>query len=60
VSNSATAEIADAWERNGAVVRRYLFPAELGLDHDVIDVNQPKQQVDLVYPTLIALIEGDA
>jgi alpha-beta hydrolase superfamily lysophospholipase len=57
VSNSATAAVADAWARKGAAVRRFVFPAELGLDHDVIDVNQPKQRVDVVYPTLITLIE---
>lgn len=57
VSNGATAAVADAWVRNGAAVRRFIFPADLGLNHDVIDVNQPEQHVDLVYPTLIRLIE---
>lgn len=57
VSNGATAAVADAWVRNGAVVRRFVFPADLGLNHDVIDVNQPEQRVELVYPTLIELIE---
>ncbi len=38
-------------------VATYEFPASLGLPHDLIDPNQPEQQVDLVYPVLIELIE---
>lgn len=57
VSNPATEAIGDDWARNGAAVRRYTFPADLGLNHDLIDVNNPEQRVALVYPTLISLIE---
>lgn len=52
VSNAADTAVS-----NGAAVRRFVFLAALGLNHDVIDVNQPEQRVDLVYPTLITLIE---
>lgn len=58
VSNSATEAFGAAWARNGATVRSYTFPAELALDHDVIDPNHPKQRIDLVYPALIDLLEG--
>lgn len=57
VSNPATEAIGDDWARSGAAVRRYTFPADLGLNHDLIDVNNPEQHVALVYPTLITLIE---
>jgi hypothetical protein len=30
------------------------------LDHDLIEINNPSQRVDLVYPTLITLIEESA
>lgn len=58
ISNGATAAFGELWARNGASVRSYTFPAELNLDHDVIDPNHPKQRIDLVYPVLIGLIEG--
>lgn len=60
VSNPATDAIGDDWARGGATVRHYTFPADLDLDHDLIDVNNPEQRVELVNPTLIALIEGTA
>jgi hypothetical protein len=39
-------------------VTTYAFPAELGLTHDFIDPNQPGQRTAVVYPALLALIEG--
>ncbi len=57
VSNAATDAISGLWANSGAAVRTYVFSADLGLNHDVIDVNHPSQQVDLVYPILIAQIE---
>jgi alpha-beta hydrolase superfamily lysophospholipase len=57
ISNTATETFADVWRRSGASVRAYTFPAELALDHDVIDPNHPEQRVELVYPILIDLIE---
>jgi hypothetical protein len=57
VSNLATEEIGTAWARNGGTVRSFTFPADMGLNHDLIDVNNPSQRVELVYPTLIGLIE---
>lgn len=58
ISNAATEAFADVWRGSGAAVRTYAFPADLALDHDVIDPNHPEQRVELVYPVLIDLIEG--
>ena len=58
ISNSATAAFGALWARNGAIVRSFTFPADLALDHDVIDPNHPEQRIELVYPILIDLIEG--
>lgn len=59
ISNAATEAFADLWARSGAAVQAYSFPADLALDHDVIDPNHPAQRVDLVYPVLIGLLEGE-
>jgi carboxylesterase len=37
-------------------LQTYEFPAELGLDHDLIDPAHPKERIDIVYPRLIDLI----
>ncbi|HMQ29967.1 MAG TPA: alpha/beta fold hydrolase [Chloroflexaceae bacterium] len=58
VSNTATEAFAASWARQGAMVRVVAFPADLGLNHDVIDPNHPDQQVLVVYPTLVRLIEA--
>jgi hypothetical protein len=44
--------------RVGAAVRTHEFPADLGVRHDVIDPNQPYQQVERVYLELIDLLVG--
>jgi len=59
VNNGAARQVADAWEKQGARVIRYEFPAEMKLIHDLIDPQQPWQQVAVVYPKLIALAETD-
>ena len=48
--------IAD-WRAHGAAVRTSMFPASLGLQHDVIDPHHLGEQQDAVYPTLLALLE---
>jgi pimeloyl-ACP methyl ester carboxylesterase len=59
VDNAVTDRLTAAWQARGAAVQRYVFPAEQGLIHDIIDPTNPRQQVDLVYPPLVALIHGD-
>jgi alpha-beta hydrolase superfamily lysophospholipase len=56
VNNMLTAEVVRRWQRSGLKVETYEFPISLGLDHDLIDPDQPHQPVDIVYPQLIALI----
>lgn len=46
------------WRARGAAVREHRFPAELGLIHDIVDPEQEKQQVEVVYPVLLELCEG--
>jgi carboxylesterase len=57
VNNGATADVVADWRAHGARdVRTYEFPAELGLEHDMVDPGQPYQKVAAVYPKLIELI----
>jgi pimeloyl-ACP methyl ester carboxylesterase len=60
VNNVLTAEVVRRWQRSGSNVTTYEFPSALGLNHDLIDPEQPNQPVDIVYPQLIDLItHGD-
>jgi len=44
---------------NGYPVERYEFPKDLALNHDLIDPEQPNQNIALVYPKIIELIEAE-
>ena len=39
-------------------IRHYEFPADLQLDHDLIDPQQPAQNIHVVYPQILTLITG--
>jgi carboxylesterase len=56
VNNAATADVVADWRAHVCDVRTYEFPAELGLEHDMVDPGQPYQKVAAVYPKLIELI----
>lgn len=56
VDNGDVRALADTWRRQGAEVRSYEFPKTLGLRHDLIDVQQPDAQPELVYPVLVGLL----
>jgi pimeloyl-ACP methyl ester carboxylesterase len=58
VENTVTARLVDTWRAHGANVSTYEFPASLQLDHDMIDPHRADQHVDVVYPKLIELING--
>lgn len=45
------------WRARGGNVRQHHFPKELGLIHDLMDPAQRRQQVELVYPVLLDLID---
>ena len=49
---------ANAWAAHGGPVSLYRLPA-VGLPHDVIDVDQPDGDPELVYPILAELLEGN-
>lgn len=48
--------LVEVWRAAGEDVETYEFPKELGLRHDLIDVDQPDEQTDLVYPKLLELL----
>ena len=56
VDNSRTEELAGIWEKSGAAIVRYVFPAELGLPHNSIDVTEPGTDTDLVYAQILELL----
>jgi esterase/lipase len=60
VNNDVLEKLVDKWRKNGNAVVTYQFPDDLRLPHDLIDPNQPEQQVELVYPILFDLIDGDS
>jgi esterase/lipase len=50
--------LARSWRDHGAQVEVYRVAASLGLPHDVIDPRQPIRRPDVMYPTVIALLNG--
>jgi pimeloyl-ACP methyl ester carboxylesterase len=58
VSNQTAHKVFTQWEANGVIGKEFVFPAELDLPHDVIDIHQATGNPDLVYPILIDLVEG--
>ncbi len=51
------AGFADAWAAHGNAVTLHRLPA-VGLPHDVIDLDQPDADAELVYPILFDLLDG--
>ncbi|NJN83926.1 MAG: hypothetical protein HC802_17705 [Caldilineaceae bacterium] len=60
VRNEVTAQVVENWRRNGASIHTHECPADWKLIHDLMDVQQEEQQVEIVYPELIELMVGDA
>jgi alpha-beta hydrolase superfamily lysophospholipase len=56
VNNALTAEIVRRWQRRGSKIETYEFPLILGLQHDLIDPEQPNQPIGATYTQLIDLI----
>jgi carboxylesterase len=60
VSNQLTRQLVSLWQSRGLRrVEFYEFDREQELEHDLIDPNNPRQRVDLVYPILLDLIARD-
>jgi len=49
-------KVAAAWKAHGAGVEMYEFPQEMKIWHDMIDPAQSTQQIDKVYPVVLAMI----
>ena len=58
LDNEDIAALAELWRAAGTDLTTYEFPAEMGLPHDLIDVGQPDEQTDAVYPVLLELLWG--
>jgi hypothetical protein len=59
VNQEMTDRVVALWQkRTPGKVSTYEFPAELGLDHDLIDPDSPHANTDAVYPRLIELIQA--
>ena len=57
-NKTLTARLAANWqERRPEAVATYEFPKKDDVPHDFIDPNQPNQRVELVYPSLIEMLE---
>ncbi len=54
VDNQTTAQVVAAWQAHGTAVETHQFPQEWELIHDLIDPTQPEQQIERVYPLLLA------
>jgi carboxylesterase len=58
VDNSVTDQVVNLWRTRWAKeVQTYQFPANLGLGHDIIGVDDPNMNVAAVYPKLLELID---
>ena len=59
VDNVLTDEVVNLWRTRWAKeVQTYQFPANLGLGHDIISVDDPNMNVVAVYPKLFELIDN--
>ncbi|MBV5326961.1 MAG: alpha/beta fold hydrolase [Chlorobium sp.] len=57
INNDRTREILDIWNTGHINIETFEFQASLKLGHDLIDPNQPDQNIALVYPEMIRLCE---
>jgi carboxylesterase len=61
VNNTYAREIVERWQALGAQqVHHFELDPQLKLQHDLMDPEQPYQQVDAVYPILLNWIAGQA
>lgn len=60
VNNQIAMRQAERWRKSGAsCVRSVHFAAELGLPHDLISIDQPHAQPQLVYAELMKMIDRE-
>jgi carboxylesterase len=59
VNKKSIGIIQSHWQKHSPQkIRVYEFPEDLGLNHDLIDPQQPDQKIHLVYPIILNLITG--
>jgi hypothetical protein len=56
VDNGRNMQVVKNWQAQHANLDMYEFDANLQLPHDLIDPTQPYQQIEIVYPQLIDLV----
>jgi carboxylesterase len=56
IDNALIAELVGNWQRHGANLKTYEFPAADKFVHDFIDPAEPGAQVEVVYPRLLKLL----
>jgi pimeloyl-ACP methyl ester carboxylesterase len=60
VNNGLTRQLVSLWQARGLQqVTFYEFDRREALEHDLVDPNNPRQRVDLVYPILLDLLTRD-
>jgi carboxylesterase len=60
VNNGLTRQLVSLWQARGLQqVTFYEFDRREALEHDLVDPNNPRQRVDLVYPILLELLTRD-
>ncbi|GIW06087.1 MAG: hypothetical protein KatS3mg060_0892 [Dehalococcoidia bacterium] len=60
VNNNITRQLVSLWQSKGLQrVTSFDFPRSAGLVHDLIDIHQRLQRTNLVYPTLLDLIDRE-
>ena len=58
VNNEVVAEFEQLWLEHGEqFLQTFQFEESLGIPHDMITVNRPDSQVEIVYPKLLELIK---
>jgi esterase/lipase len=58
IASGRVLELGRSWRDRGTDVRVYSITSALRLPHDIIDPRQPIRRLDVVYPTIVALVNG--
>ena len=56
VNNGIAMDVVKNWQAHDTKLTTYEFTENLKLGHDLIDLNQPDAQIEIVYPRLIELV----
>jgi carboxylesterase len=56
VSKEEINAVISDWQKRDAQIQNYEFPKNFNVGHDLIDPQQPDQNISAVYPQILALI----